>query len=120
MSNRRVIRYEGLLRFSKLCRKRFGMPLARAQEMICRTLGFQGMFALQRHVSGVCPVDPLSRDEWVRRIRAEVGSDLDELMSGDELSKWFWRIYGPDHFANARELAEAPDEAAETEQSTEP
>lgn len=120
MSARRIISYEGLLRFSKLCKKRFGMPLSRSQAMLCRTFGFQGMFALQRHVSGVGPIAQLSLEEWTRRMRAEVGSDLDELMSRDELSKWFLRIYGPDQFANVRELSEGRDEAAETEQSTEP
>lgn len=120
MTTRRFISYEGLLRFSKLCKKRFGMPLSRSQEMLCRTFGFQGMFALQRHASAGGPVAQLSLEEWTRRMRAEVGSDLDELMSSDELSKWFLRIYGPDNLANARELSEGLDKAAETEQSTEP
>jgi hypothetical protein len=91
-----VVSYGALLRFAKICKKRFAIPLSRAQEMLCRTFGFTGMFALQRHVDGACPARRLSFEDWSSGMRAEVGSDLDELVSEEGLRTWFRRMYRTD------------------------
>lgn len=93
MNNAQYIGYPDFLKYSKKIGRRFAIPLQRAQEMFSRVCGFGGMYELQKHVQGNVPAPSVTLEIWVARLRAEFGSDLDELVPEDERARWFRYIY---------------------------
>lgn len=93
MGNGQFISYPNFLRYTKQLGRRFGMPLHRAQALLCRVCGFSGMFELQKHVQGDVPIRSFALEDWEARLRAELGGDLDEFLPEDERARWFRYIH---------------------------
>lgn len=91
------VRYDFLMSYAKIVKKRLATSLAQAQNLLSRSSGYRDLYHLQKNA-----VDPdrncnlfMTMDRWTDRLRAEIGADFDSLFPVDELSVWFRRIYAP-------------------------
>ena len=91
------VRYKYVLSYAKIVKKRLAVSLSQAQELLSRSAGYRGMYHLQSSA-----IDPdtdcrvlMTVDRWTARLRAEVGSDFDDLFPSEEIDIWFRRMYAP-------------------------
>lgn len=91
------VRYNFLMSYAKLVKKRLAIGLAQTQNMLSRTAGYRDLYSLQQSAlepdSQFCVV--MSMDRWTSRLRAEVGADFDSLFPEEERQIWYRRIFAP-------------------------
>ena len=91
------VRYKYVLSYGKIVKKRLAVNLSQAHELLSRSAGYRDFHHLQSSA-----IDPdtdcrvlMTVDRWTARLRAEVGSDFDDLFPSEEIDIWFRRMYVP-------------------------
>jgi len=98
MTARYAVRYDGFKKCSKVVAKRFAMPLSRAHEVLSRASGYSGLHELQEFQARGIGAQAFARSDtvlevWSRRLRAELGADVDDLFPLEEQLIWSSRIH---------------------------
>lgn len=98
------VRYNFLMSYARIVKKRLAISLAQTHNMLSRTAGYRDLYNLQQSAldpdSQFCVV--MSMDRWTSRLRAEVGADFDSLFPEAERQIWYRRIFAP--ISNSREI----------------
>lgn len=88
------IRYATTKSFGKLIGKRFALRHASALETVARASGYRNWNELSGEAQSESARREVDFGTWIRRLGAELGSDLEVLMTSDELTTWHRRLHG--------------------------
>lgn len=88
------IRVRYLKGFGKFIGRRFGLQHSRALDLVCRASGFDSLAHVYELKDSAADSGTLGSAVWISRLRGELGSDLEVLVTLSELEQWFPRIHG--------------------------
>jgi hypothetical protein len=79
---------------AKRLSRRFAISLSAAQTATSRALGYDSFMDLRAAALDTypCPEGLPSSGVWHMRLRAEFGSDVDELIAPEEVEMWAYRL----------------------------